>query len=386
MEQDSFSITLQSNLDTDKFSNNTNFRFRNSVPAGLDLHNYQVGLQSIYFTDNYDRTPPKPVVLHQKSTKPFFNTDLEEDLVVVQTTIPKHLNGIKNENRLDQFLIKFNVELAKYNYKIQISPTLQSGQIIGVKITNTSDNIYHTSLDESLGKVLGFSKLQVPHGESSSNVAIKLSDFTSLELKSVVGTISQYRINQEEIKLSQFEGEPVLSDLCNEIVLALEKKDHKISLTAVIGHDAINFDLDSPTRRLILSDYLLDYLGLPDSFTFIGSGTVVVKKGLSQDPNEIDDFAFQHSKQSSSKLFVTCDLIEENYFAGKPLNYLAVIDRSTTQNMESSYHPRKILFKQVVPRNPRQIEISIYSDKLEFIPLSDSPSVVCLNFIKSRLL
>lgn len=383
MDQDSFSITLQSNLETENFANNTNFRFSNSVPPHINLQHYRVGLQSIYWTDYYERDESKPVVIPTVPKKPFFNSPLEDDVITLQHSVPKSLQPTKRETTFDQFIVAFNSELAKFNYKLHVSTIVRGGQIIGTKIMNTSDSVYLSHMDESLAKVLGFTQLEISHGENQSD-KFSLVNFAAVASNAVVGKISQQHITQHELKLPQFTGKPLLSDLCNEIVAAVEEKDHKFALSKVPDHDALSFDLDGVNYRLILSEFLYDYLGIPRSFAFTGRGTVLIKKGL-ENPYEIDDFVFEPPKLSSSKLFVCCDLVEANYFAGKPLHYLAILDRRSSQNTESSYTPDKILYKKVIPNNPRHIQLSIQSDNNNFISPSDHPTFATLHFTKSRL-
>lgn len=383
MDQEAFSITLQSNLETDKFANNTNYRFSNSVPANINLKNYRVGLESIYWTDYYEREY-KPVVVPHEPKKPFFNSPLEDDVITLQTSVPKTLIPTKREKTFDQFIIEFNRELERFGFKIYISTIVRGGQIIGTKIANTSDTVYHTHLNDKLGNVLGFTTLSLNHGDNESD-GFKLSHYTSLKPNDVIGTITQNRITQHEIKLPQFIGKPLLSDLLNEIVVAVELINHRIALAKVPNHDAISFDLDGINNRIILSNFLYDYLGIPRTFQFHGRGSVLIKKGL-EDPYEIDDFVYETPKTSSSKLFVCCDLVDPNYFAGKPLQYLTILDRKTTENTESSYIPDKILYKTVVPNNPRHIQISICSDNNEFLSPSEHPTFVTLHFTKSRVL
>lgn len=383
MDQESFSITLQSNMETEKFANNTNFRFSNSVPPHINLQHYRVGLQSIYWTDNYEREESKPVVIPTKPKKPFFNSPLEDDIIILQHSVPKSLQPTKRESTFDQFIIEFNKELAKYTYKIHVSTILRGGQIIGTKIINSSDSVYLSHMDQSLANVLGFSKLSIAHGENVSD-SFRLPHYADLATNAVIGQISQQRITQHELKLPQFEGKPLLSDLCNEIVAAVEEKDHKFALSKVADHDALSFDLDGVNNRLILSEFLYDYLGIPRSFAFTGRGTVIIKSGLAN-PYEIDDFVFEPPKISSSKLFVCCDLVEANYYNGKPLQYLAILDRKSNLNKESSFTPERILYKKVVLNNPRHIQLSIWSDNNDFMTPSDHPTFSILHFTKSVL-
>lgn len=383
---ETFSLTLQSNRQTDIFSDNTNYSFRNTVPPYFNLKDYRVSLHSAYFTDTYKRASLEPRIVEPEVKTNFYDTYLAANRIIIQSATISALTPIKTSDKFDQFVISTNGFLETHKIPLHISPILDKGVVVGITLENLALAHEHIIIDEELAAVLGFSNLIVPQGESNSDSEFSLSHFDKFKKLDRVGLVERYIFVQRELELSQIVGRPKLSELLVDISTLCLANGHTFDLTPVHGRDdLIEFEVIPSDTRIILSNFLNTYLGLPKRYAFQGSGTVKITSGL-EDFEEIDDYLEDHTKASCSKIFICTDIIDPNYHAGSPKSYLAVVNRRDTNSEEVEYFPEKSLYKSVNFEKPSHIEISFQSDDNSFLPFSKSPSVVILNFKRLGLL
>lgn len=384
MDPTAFSVTLQSNRQTEIFPDNTNYKFRNTAPPGINLRNYKVSLRSAYFTDTYQRTNYEPRILQPDLPTNFFNTFVAANRITIQTGNVTTLSPIKLTPHFDQFIIKTNELLHEHKIPLHISAILDAGKVIGTVLTNVSLDHEHISLDKKLATVLGFRNEIVPRGETKSDLEFDIGQFEIYEINATIGYAQKYTFIQRELELPQIVGRPKLSILLLHIGTLCLSHGHDFSITQKHGYDDIlEYDVRPTDKKIILSDYLNIYLGLPRSFAFQGSGSIRVRPGL-EDFDEVE--IFDPTQASSSKIFICTDLIESNYFGGNQLKYLAIVNRKNCNTEEIEYFPDRSLYKEVVLERPAQIEISFQSDNNEFLPISQTPSIVTLNFKKVGML
>lgn len=377
-EPEAFSVTLQSNRQSERFPDNCNYRFRNTVPAGINLKNYKVCLRSAYFTDTYTREIYEPKILQPEIATNFFNTFVAANRITILTGNVASLSPIKLTPHFDQFIIKTNELLEASKIPLHIGTILDKGTVVGTVLTNMALDHEHISIDKKLATVLGFKDEIVPRLESKSDLVFDLGHFNLYEVDSMIGQIKKYTLIQREIELPQILGRPKLSILLVHVATICMAHGHFFSIALTHGHDdRIEFEVKPPDKKIMLSDYLNQYLGLPHRFTFQGVGSLRVKAGL-ENFDEIVEF--DPTQASSSKIFICTDLIEPNYFAGNRLAYLDIVNRKNINTEEVEFIPERSLYKDVIVDHPSQIEISFQTDRNEFVPLSQTPSMVTLNF------
>ncbi len=383
-EQESFSYTMQSNLQTELFPSNTNYKFSNTLPVRFSLRNFEVGLENVHYADNYEPPNVLPVVLKHEENKSFYNLFLNDNKINVQTSTSKHIHVIKSSSRFDQFIILLNNELVRYTFPLHISLRYEAGNIVGVTISNKSAEGYHITMDESVSKVLGYSSEVIPSGESQNDLKFDQIHFKSLP-NGKIGQFTEFNYSENDLELPQETGIPSLSSLIASIVALCFSNDHNFSLRLLRSRMALEYNVEPKEKKIKLSDFLNKRLGLPKRFTFQGSGTVPIAESAMH-TNEIDDYLYETIKISSSKLFVCCSIINPNYYGDKLLPYLNVLGRMATKYNQSVYYPSRIVYKPVVDQNPDHITITFLTDTGDFLPLSRIPSTVTLHFRLKPLL
>lgn len=156
-----------------------------------------------------------------------------------------------------------------------------------------------------------------------------------------LGHVEHFTYCQKQLELPQIDFVPKLSELLVMITTLSNAHGDNLSMTQVYGRDdAIEYELQPATSRMVLSEFLHDFLGLSSTFSFQGKGSTHVIIGLKDD--DIDNpNHFDYSKGSGSKIFVCSDIIDGNYHGGSPLPYLAVIDRKTVKKSRDCVSARE---------------------------------------------
>lgn len=386
MEPDSFSISLQSNRQTDRFTDNTNYEFRNTLPVNINCKNYRVGLESIFFHDYYEKPIYQPHFLEEKpkAKTSFYDTFSMDNKVTVQSHQGGQLAVIKFTDRLDTFIIQLNLVLERQKYPIHVSTERDGTQILGIVLNNTAFEHVNYLMDKDLARVFGFSTTVVPRGISKSDLEFNINLFNGYEKNSTLGYFEFFIFRQLELELPQLDERPRLSELLVYITSLLNSHNFDVSMTQVHNRDAIEYEIKPYYIHVYFSKFLLNYLGLPETFSFKGKGTVPVRAGL-EEFDEIKTLDFDYTTATSSKLFICCDIIDENYYAGVPLPYLAIVDRQNIKNDQVAYRPERIIYKQVNCDRPNQLCISIKTDQNDFLALSKYPSTINLHFKRNTL-
>lgn len=192
------------------------------------------------------------------------------------------------------------------------------------------------SIDKKLATVLGFNDEIVPRRETKSDLVFDIGHFNVFELNATIGNAQKYIFIHRELELPQILGRPKLSIWLLHIAGLCMAYRHEFSIAQRHGHDDIlEYEVKPTDKKIILSDFLNIYFGLPRHFAFQGSGSIRMKAGL-EDFDGID--ILDHTQASSSKIFICTDLIAPNSFARSRLAYLDILNRknSRTEEMEFS--------------------------------------------------
>lgn len=378
----SFTYTVQSNLCTDRYPNNTSYHFRNYFPRLQNLAGYKVGLVSAYITDNYEKPDFLPVVHTKIENSNFFNEYNSDHEIVVQSTTINAVTVVLSQKKLANFIDYLNDLFENAKIPCQINAEFESGVIKSIKIIFTPASDFKLSIPSPLNTILGFSTHVFSSGEFTNDLGFN-ENLDSIEIQPNVnlGVVNMYKYKQETVELDPIPidtGKPQLQELLSETVGTLYSKQHDVALRILPGTNKLSFRVAPKNKRIIFSKFLNRYLGLDDNFYFQGSGTIEVPRKI-LNPSEIEDFLSLPTR-SSSKLFFLCNLVESQYFGGKSLPILAMVDRYTRHNIESEYVQNPILYKPVILEHVDHIEIKIQSDEGSSINHHLVPSVVTLNF------
>lgn len=368
---DSFTVTLVSNQNGDIFGNNTNYRFSNVLPRTMDLADYQVALQSMYYTDHF----PRNVAVGQPiPEKKFFNLANNDNEITVVLANKAELRVRKETDVLSAFIDKLNVDLAFVRMPIVFRKTLSGNAVTKVSFTYTPSPGYELHLLGNISRILGFSQKIFTGGTYENDIKIDETYYKSLA-NGVVGDLLEFKEERSQVKVDQVHEKPDLELLLGLIKGALNTQRTSFKFDVDTTNSTVTYQVDNVAKRILFSSFLNRYLGLSDTFSFWGKGSIRVPHHILF-PSRV-----KPPPKSCSKLLVTCDVIKPQIFAGKELPLLAVIDRKHTEAAtDFKLEPNSLVYKPTQIAKTDHITVTIQSDNYDYIGFQDNPTVITLHF------
>ncbi len=372
---ESFTATLVSNQDDDRFANNTNYSFSNTLPRTIDLSNYEVALQSIYFTDKHTKpsavTPPPP-------PKPFFDLDKKENEVTVILAKTASTRVSKISDDFEEFIKGIQASISEWELPFTLTPVKEQGVIKQLKINYFATSGWQLFLESPLERIFGFSNGILGIGEHLSDRALDIQFFKDLPTGSVA-FLAEFAEDRTHVEIAQMNEKPDLEVLLGDISGQLLEQGHDVTFEVNKANSAVEFDVGSKTKHILLSPFLNQYIGQPLNFEFFGEGTIKVPWHI------IFPSKQRTAPKSSSKLLVLCNIIKPQIYVEKELPLLALLDRKDTlSETEISYEPHVPIYKPVSVGKINHIGISIRDDKFNFIESQENPTVVNLHFRRMK--
>jgi hypothetical protein len=372
---DSFTVTLVSNQNDDEFANNTSSSFSNALPRTMDLSNYELALQSIHLTDHF---PSNVALGNPNEEKQFFDLDNKENEITVIMTTATQYRVSKKTDVLSNFIEMINTDLEYIKFPLAVTPTFTAGKVTGVTLKYTPKPGFTLNMRGSLGRILGFTTQQFEGGTFENEKPVDETFFKSLS-NGNVGDFTEFKDDRELVEVDQIPEKPDLEVVLGFIKAALDEKKHKFIYDVDNKNASVSFQVVSLAKRVLLSEFLNRYMGLPPAFVFHDKGSFRVHK------NVLFPSKVKQPPVSCSKLLVMCDIIQPQIFAGRELPLLAVLERNhTTVPTETTFEPRSLVYKPTDVGKVSHIAISIQSDNNQNITHQTSPTVVNLHFRKMR--
>lgn len=380
-KSDSFTVTLQSNLCTDVYPHNNNYRFRNKLPYEVNVKGFEVGLVDLYYYDTYQRPRNRDEIQIQPSDNtPFFDLLFSENEVTILDSSSVNLLVTKYYNEISRWIVAFNKDLEKFKFYTHISSTLDAGILKGVVIEFYPPDDSKLILSEPFKQFLGFTSTILEKGEHPSDGEVDLEFFKSLERLDTMGYIRREKLTTSTVEIEQVYGKPAVNDLAIYISTALGLEGHNVSMYSK-DDVKLEYSIEPKSKRFILSKFLNNYLGLPDYFYFQGEGSINVPPAI-VDP--VSREVFLLDTQSSSKILVTTDIIGSQFYGKKQLPILAVLNRINNKDSEVQHKMNPMVYKEVERERLSEIEISIRSDTGEYTSFSRNPTTLTLHFRKVK--
>lgn len=376
-----FTFTLQSNLEPDKFAHNTNFEFANSFPHPIDLSGFEVAASSIFLSDQYSKETFLPQRVSPDENKNFFNTLLFDDRILVQSSTRSTLAIEKIHDNYANFIDYLKTAFATQNMHCELIVTFLEGKITKININFDPPTGFQLSIGHPVNSLLGMTTTVLAKGNYEKDIDEAYFDsyFASLA-DGFLANVMLYSTNTEEITLEQLKGPQTANSVINHILDALLEKDLEATMVLHPDTQSLEYSIEPEKTRVTLSSFLNQYLGLSEDFAFEDSGSVRISpKNLNF--QQTDNYLFDDdSKRTSSKILVHCSIIQPQYYGGKYVRLLQLLDRFQRSNVESAYYMNPLVYKDVDTRITSSIQISIKSDQGEYIKYSKTPTVVNLHF------
>lgn len=387
MEQ-SFSVALVSNECEDFFPENTNFLFANSFPKHLNLAGYEVALTSITYYDRFIRdtgpvlappSPPKPV-----PPKNFFDISKNEHKFIVEklqfidTAITKN-----NETNFVAFIGHVNDICFKFKLSITFTLKSENGEVKAVVARVNAPTGFHIQLTEEFASLLGFPTNVFENGTFVAPSAPDYETFDSLSPTAHVGSIYLTRRESVELELRQIRARPNLTTIINNIIMTLHKAGYEVDIQLSKSTQSLVWERLGDIR-IQFSEFLNSYLGQAKNFIFAGDGSFVVPEEIIVPKKPVDDIPepAPPPKVSCNKLLVTCSIIKDQWYAGRAVKLISLIERKETSEFTRiNYIPQNLIYKELEKEFVSQIQVGLKSDN-SFLPSYEQPTVCTLHFRK----
>lgn len=363
-----YEFTLASNKSIDTSPHNTNYDFLNTLPTMLSLQDYEVALQSIRYTDNFETEPAKV-------QKPFFDDSSREfeDEISVDSTQSVIVSAYKLDNHLDRFLSKLNADVMRSDIGLQFSFVTERGVIVGVNAICNPPERHNIAIFGSLAKIMGFQEgVPLPAGNSSNSADIDRKLFEDLEF-GIAGRIIQAHYKKERFHLENYQRTPTIDTVLADIVLLLSENDYEANLHYNPRTKSLDYDIRKRDVYIHLSTFLKTWMGCPLNQILFDSGSIILNPEAAAFRSE------PVPKEPSNLLFVVCDAIEHDYFGSKALPYLACIDRMPG-NWDKFFRPNNLVYKGLQDNKLSSVRIQLQDGNGDYIPLSNTPTIVSLLF------
>lgn len=384
--ENSFSYTLVSNQNTDYFASNTHYSFSNIFPRQVDLKGYEVALESISLYDKFSNVDDAKIDLPNQGNLelPFFDT-VNDDHKITLTRIGSATMTIsKWETQITNFVSVLSDYLERENFEVHLSVELDKGKLTKVILISKLESPWKFKITKPLSTILGFSKEIFDVGETESDIPFDLDTFEDTEERGFLGEVSRYYITKQEVYIEQIRDPlPRLSTVLNSIVTVVDEQGYDISLRVKKGPKLVEYDIHPRTLSMRLSPRLNSYLGLAEHFTFSGAGTIRIPKAIINPSQTFTANQEDRLDISCSKLLVLCNLIPNQFFAGKEMPILGLLERKNSPSFRKiSLSPSPMVYKPVVIEKPSHISITLRPDNSDYIESTELPTVCTLHFRK----
>lgn len=386
MEQ-SFSVAIVSNENTDFFPSNTSFSFANTFSKHLNLAGYEVALTSLTYYDKHvpekgiilppppPKTPPPP--------KQFFDLDKNENKFVVEKLAFIETLFKKNDANFVAFIGHVNDICFSSNVPVQFTLNHVKGVITSLVAETKAPENFHVQLTESFASILGFSNNIFANGTTTGGLPDSAA-FDAISIDAVVGSIYLASRVSTELFLRQMRSRPNLSAILTNIILTLRNANIDVDITLNRATKSINWE-GLGDIRIQFSKFLNTYLGQVDTFIFSDEGSFTVADDIIQPKKPDDDIPEPGPppKVSCNKLLVTCSIIKDQWYGGSPEKLLALIERQEHEEFwRVNYIPQTLIYKEVESEFVSQIRIALLSDNKSYIQPYHQPTVCTLHFRK----
>lgn len=374
-----FTVSMQSNACTDSYPYNTSFHFKNYLPRTIDLSaGYEVGLVNISYTDNYEKPNYGPVV--NSDDVNFFDEFKMQNAIIVQSANLNKLAAFKTLTKLVNFIDYLNNNMERSHMNCRLVPEYETGgKIKRTQMKFTPEEGYEIAFKHPINRMIGFQKEIFQPGEFYNDLPIKDAiELFEKHADGLVGEVVFYKYFQKQILLDQIKGRPLLETLLSEIIGTLVEHEHLFSFNIRPGTNIVDYNITPRSERLILSPFLNLYLGQDKNFYFTGQSSIRVPPHIIN-PNLIDPYLFM-GERPSFKLYVLCNIIQNQFMNGKEKKVLAVLDRVPAKNDEITVNFSPVIYKNVQTENFSQIEIKLEAGNNFDLQHFQSPTVVELHF------
>lgn len=363
--------TLSSLDNLDDSPSNCSFHFCNTFTPPLDVsEGYECAVKSIKFTDDY-----KKPVQRNPSEIPFYDTGLYQNEISIGTNTLRTLYIEKNERNieLDDFVNSVNVQLEIRDLDLEFLFNIESGRIANLVAVSKPRPDHEFKIFGSLARVLGFEEGKpLGEGEFTNELPID-EDFLKSFSGGTIGRISEISKQTRTVYLDQVMGKPTIDELIADISLKLNETNN-----VVLHYDetsnSIVYEVNPSDQYITLSWYLRQYLGLRALSTFSGKGRVELSRSAPVFRNDVST----SGTIRPNLMFLTCDVIEPNYYQGKLLKYLLCWDRKETDGPQEVIvdNSKSMIYKSINCESLDRITLKLLDDTCNFVAPTISPTSV----------
>lgn len=379
---ENFTVVVASNECLGDFTHNANFQFSNTIETTRNVEDYEVALTSLTYHDRYTRPKPDPIPEPVVPTD-FFDLEKRENEIRVEISSSDTTNFSKRANDLESFLAYLNTKCPEQGINIHFSSTLRKGVLASITLRANVPAGYHVTITDPLLSILGFEPQDFLTGSFESTLEIGRSEFDAIALNAPIGSVALIKRETSTVSLDQVEGTPSHNLICAMIVVKMMHAGYNIGMVMRKRARQIQYS-GFNSIRMALSKKVNDFLGIPETFVFSGSGSIAIS----------DDIIFPDKRTPIepvkpiipwSKILVMCDVIQDQVVAGKSQKLLAILERGESEELQRHHYESEALVYKAVSRPLlSQITISLKTDHNTFLDLCDQPTICVLHFRKKK--
>ena len=191
-------------------------------------------------------------------------------------------------------------------------------------------------------------------------------------------------IDKTTVKIPQVEKNEHVETVLNAAVAALHGAGFSyISFLTFESTQSLEYNIRNPHAKILFSNFMNQYLGLSPNQYLFGSGShrLPSRAFLTEEEEPITPLIGEEPTYiPSDKLLVCTNLIDNQYFGGKSLPILCVLDRIKDKTGEIHHHQDPILYQPIKSDNFSTIRISLLTDSEEYVSFSKYPTTAVLVF------
>ncbi len=309
--------------------------------------------------------------------KQFFDTVKRDNEITIITTNAAEMRARKATDNLAAFIDLLNSDLAFVKIPVVFTKTVVDNVVTKVSFTHTPKPGYKLEIDSVLSRILGYSRQEFGAGTFVHDRVIDETYFKSLE-NGFAGDLTEFEEVRTHTDVAQLADKPDLEVLFGYIKKALDDSLHRVTFIVDTKKSTVKYTVASVAKRILLSSFLNEYLGLTSTFSFHESGMIRVPRHILFPSN------VKPPPTGCSKLLVLCDAIKPQVFAGKELPVLAVLDRKHTDAVTNvAFEPTSLVYKPTQVAKADHISITLQSDQNDYIGFQDNPTVINLHFLRN---
>lgn len=378
MASDAFTITLFSDIDSDKF-NNSSTSFTNSVPIPIDLSSgmYEIGLVEIGF-ESEAVTPVEEATHSIQLNAPIQSNDIPAQEIQIwwKQTVENTFNYTARKSLIG--LISFiNEALGKEKrFSLTIFEELLDQETIKFKVAFRLDGASWLEITPEFAQLIGFTNTTIPEGAQIGS-PVDLSIYDKLGKP---GNVEINVCNSQKVTVMTEPIPPGFEIFLDKWTEAINIPTASFGLLHEYSEELVFLEVIvySDHEKMQLSPKMNQLMNLPDDYVF--DHTILLSFPISNffpnppvpppTPIIIDPDKF---------VYISCNAVEQQVCGGSLLPVLKVLPRNKDKTfVQQRFEP--VTFLPSLRQLVNSVRVCISNRNMQPLPMSNEPTYCVLSF------